>query len=77
MLVLHRGDDEGFWVGKDVHIKISDIRRHRVSVVISAPPEVKIFRDELVIDGMDWSAARVPPPKSKSANKPKPKRTPR
>lgn len=44
-LVLTRTNDQGIWVG-DSHVKVS-IEGNRVRLVIEAPDDVPIRRDEL------------------------------
>ena len=45
-LTLTRCEGEALWVG-DVRIVISEIRSHRVRVVVQAPKEVVIEREEV------------------------------
>lgn len=45
-LVLKRKDGQGFYVG-DAFIKIIEIGKNSVRVVITAPDDIKILREEL------------------------------
>lgn len=47
MLVLTRKSEEEILIGEDITIKIKKIEGCRVSIAISAPPEIKILRKEL------------------------------
>jgi carbon storage regulator len=47
MLVMSRKEGEGFMIGDDVHVQIVKVRGRIIGVGISAPPHVKILRDEL------------------------------
>ena len=48
MLVLTRKAGESICIGGNVQITVLDVRGERVRVGLSAPPEVKIRRQELV-----------------------------
>lgn len=46
MLVLTRKSGEGVWIGKDIYVMVQ-VRGGQVRVLIDAPKEVHILRDEL------------------------------
>jgi carbon storage regulator CsrA len=48
MLVLSRRSEESILVGRDIEIKVLGIRGDHVSLGFTAPPEVAIFRKEIV-----------------------------
>lgn len=48
MLVLTRKLGERIWIGDDICIMIIETDRTRAKVAISAPDDVKIFREELL-----------------------------
>lgn len=45
-LVLKRNLDQGIYIG-DAFIKVKHIGKNTVKLLISAPPDVKILREEL------------------------------
>lgn len=47
MLVFSRMEGEGFWIGDDVHVKITVIGKKKVRVGVTAPRAIKVLRDEL------------------------------
>jgi len=47
MLIVTRRKDEGIIIG-NISIRILKIENQRVKLGISAPPEIQIFRDELL-----------------------------
>lgn len=47
MLILTRKSGQGFRVGEDIEITITEISGDKVKVGISAPKEIKILRSEL------------------------------
>jgi carbon storage regulator len=47
MLVLSRYRDEVICIGDDIKIVITDIRGDRVRIIVEAPPEVSIHRQEV------------------------------
>ena len=46
-LTLTRKVQQGFWIGSEVHIMVTDVERGRVKLTIEAPDKVRILRDEL------------------------------
>ncbi len=48
MLILVRKVQQGIWIGGDILVKVLDVERDRVKLGISAPPEVKVVRQELL-----------------------------
>ena len=47
MLILTRCIAEGMSLGNDIHIKVLEIRGKQIRLGIEAPPNLKIFREEL------------------------------
>jgi carbon storage regulator CsrA len=47
-LVLSRHDGESFHIGKDITIKILRAEFHKARILIQAPPDILILRDELL-----------------------------
>ncbi len=47
MLVLRRKSGQGIWIGDNVHIIVSKFSRGYVSLVIDAPSNVIVDRDEV------------------------------
>ena len=47
MLVLSRQRDESIMIGDDVEITIIDIRRDKVRLGVTAPPEIPVHRKEI------------------------------
>jgi len=60
MLVLSRKKDEKLMIGEDIEVTIVEVKGETVKIGISAPPEVKIYRGEL-LDAIH-EAARQPAP---------------
>ena len=48
MLVITRRSDEQFFIGGNVVIKIVSIDGGRVRLAVTAPPNLKVFREELL-----------------------------
>jgi len=48
MLILRRKQNEGFHIGRDIHVRILESAAGRVSIGIDAPDDLKILRDELI-----------------------------
>lgn len=51
MLVLSRKLNEEVWIAPDVIVKVIEIDRGKVRIGFIAPPETKILRRELFLDG--------------------------
>ena len=47
MLVLSRQKDESIMIGDGIRITVVDVRGDKVSLGITAPKDVKVFRAEL------------------------------
>ena len=47
MLVLTRRVDDVIHIGDDIQIMITEIQGNQVKVAVTAPPNVKIYRDEI------------------------------
>jgi carbon storage regulator len=60
MLVLSRKKDEKLVIGDDIEVTIVEVKGETVRIGISAPPEIKIYRGEL-LDAIR-EAARQPAP---------------
>lgn len=58
MLVLSRKHGERILIDRDIVITVIKVERHVVRIGIEAPPEVKIFREEI---------ANIPGPRTASA----------
>ena len=63
MLILTRCIAEGMSIGTDIHLKVLGIRGNQVRLGIEAPPNLKIFRDELW-----WPEAQGLPPEGFQEN---------
>lgn len=50
-LVLTRRRDETLLIGKDIRVTVVEIDGRQVRIAVEAPPEVKIWREEMVKDG--------------------------
>ncbi len=48
MLVLTRKTDQGIIISGNIYIRVLGVERDRVKIGISAPPEVRILREELM-----------------------------
>ena len=51
-LALTRKEEDGIMIGDDIHIKVIKIASNKVRLLIDAPEDVVILRDEL-IEGHD------------------------
>ena len=60
MLVLSRKKDEKIVIGDNIEITVVDVKGDTVKIGIAAPPEIKIYRGEL-LDAIR-EAARLPAP---------------
>ena len=48
MLILTRRVDESVIIGENIHIKVLGIRGNQVRIGITAPSEVRVFREEIM-----------------------------
>jgi len=48
MLILSRYTDEIIRIGKDIEVLVVEVRGDRVRLGITAPPDVKVLRTELL-----------------------------
>lgn len=48
MLVLSRKEEQSIIIGENIEIKILSIKGDTVKIGISAPPELKIYRKEIL-----------------------------
>lgn len=55
MLILTRKVDQGIVIDGNILVQVLGIERDRVKIGISAPVEVKVFRQELLEDESDSS----------------------
>ena len=80
MLVLSRQRDESIMIGDNIVVTIVDIRGDKVRVVINAPTEIPVHRQEIyeAIQRENQRAARLDPKDLRSVNSPQasPKRRP-
>jgi carbon storage regulator len=67
MLVLTRRVGERILIGDDVSVQVLDVRGNQVRLGLSAPTDVRIFREEVfrVVQGQN-DQARLPDPESLS-----------
>ena len=47
-LTLTRKVDEVVYIGNDITVRVASVQGHQVRLAISAPPQVKILREELL-----------------------------
>ena len=47
MLILKRKQNEGFMIGRDIHIVVFETCDGSVKIGIDAPEDIKVLRDEL------------------------------
>jgi carbon storage regulator len=71
MLVLSRKPGEAVCIGSDIKVRVLDIKGGKVRLGLSAPPEVRIHRSEVLlrING----ASAVPPPDDSPGDAERPK----
>lgn len=50
MLILVRKAQQGIWIEGGIWVRVLSIERDRVKLGITAPGDVKVMRQELVID---------------------------
>lgn len=48
MLVFSRRSGEGFYVGDDIHVVVTEISGDKIKIAIDAPRSYRILRDELL-----------------------------
>ena len=53
MLILVRKVQQGIWIEGDIWVKVLSVERDRVKLGITAPDEVKVMRQELVVVEID------------------------
>jgi carbon storage regulator len=58
MLVLGRKQQEQISIGENITITVARIGKNRVSLAITAPPEVRVVRTELM--GTDTTTQAAP-----------------
>lgn len=58
MLILVRKAQQGIWIEGEISIQVLSIERDRVKLGITAPGNVKVMRQELLVDA-DPSAVLV------------------
>ncbi len=51
MLILTRRVDECVMIGDDITLKVLGIRGNQVRIGIMAPPQVRVFREEILPGG--------------------------
>jgi carbon storage regulator len=47
LLVLTRKSEEAFRIGDDIKVTVLGVRGNQVQIGISAPPQVRIYREEI------------------------------
>jgi len=47
VLVLTRKSEEAFRIGDDIKVTVLGVRGNQVQIGISAPPQVRIYREEV------------------------------
>lgn len=47
-LVLSRKLGERIKIGEDIWVRVVDIDRGKIRLMISAPPDVKVYREEVI-----------------------------
>lgn len=69
MLILSRKTDEKIKIGEDITLTIIEIRGDQVKIGVSAPKNVKVFRQEVfdAIKSENQKAAAIPGVESISA----------
>ena len=50
MLVVSRRENSSIKIGSDVTVTVLSVRRHQVRLGIEAPKDVRVLRDELVVE---------------------------
>lgn len=50
MLILVRKAQQGIWIEGDIWVKVLSVERDRVKLGITAPDDVKVMRQELIVD---------------------------
>jgi len=50
MLILVRKVQQGIWIEGDIWVKVLSVERDRVKLGITAPGNVKVMRQELLVD---------------------------
>jgi len=50
MLILVRKAQQGIWIEGDIWVKVLSVERDRVKLGITAPGDVKVMRQELIVD---------------------------
>jgi carbon storage regulator len=49
MLILVRKAQQGIWIQGDIWVKVLSVERDRVKLGITAPGDVKVMRQELIV----------------------------
>lgn len=50
MLILVRKAQQGIWIEGGIWVKVLSVERDRVKLGITAPDDVKVMRQELIVD---------------------------
>jgi carbon storage regulator len=50
MLILIRKVQQGVWIEGDIWVKVLSVERDRVKLGIEAPSNIKVMRQELVVE---------------------------
>lgn len=51
MLILVRKAQQGIWIEGDIWVRVLSVERDRVKLGIEAPHDLKVMRQELVLEG--------------------------
>jgi carbon storage regulator len=62
MLVLTRKKGEALIIGEDIEIKILDIAGDKVSIGIEAPKSVRVIREELISQTIEYNIESLKSP---------------
>lgn len=50
MLIIVRKAQQGIWIEGDIWVKVLSVERDRVKLGIEAPSDVKVMRQELILE---------------------------
>lgn len=64
MLVLTRKKGEALIIGEDIEIKILDIAGDKVSIGIEAPKSVRVIREELISQTIEYNIESLKSPEA-------------
>ena len=67
MLILVRKVQQGIWIQGDILVQVLSVDRDRVKLGITAPADVKVMRQELIVDVPNPGVAEDEQPASKAS----------